>query len=239
MNQFFIPKGFKTGDFVSLPPQEARHLRDVQRRTVGESIQVTDGNVAHYAQITTLSKQEAVVRLLNIVRISDSRSLLTIAPALLKGDAMEWVLEKCVELGVDTIQPFTSRRTIAEKESAHKRQRWEKIVDAAVKQCGTPTRPDLAPTGTFDKILELPADVKILFWEEKGMALRDLRKESVDAPGTRLLALIGPEGGFTSEEAKQALERGFNPVFLGHRILRAETAAIAAASLIQYEWGNL
>ena len=236
MNQFLISSGHQTGDDVTLSTEEAHHLRDVQRRKVNETIQVSDGSRSFYAQIIHITKFEVTIRLMNEIKIIKHGSL-EIAQALLKGDRLEWIFEKCVELGIDTLQPFTSSRTIAE-ESSNKRLRWEKIIDAAVKQCGTPTRPTLKNTLSFEKFLkENTADLKILFWENWGVTLKECFGNQPPSP--KVSVLIGPEGGFSEEEAALAKNHGFVSVFLGHRILRSETAAIVAASLIQYELGNL
>ncbi|QQR79845.1 MAG: 16S rRNA (uracil(1498)-N(3))-methyltransferase [Deltaproteobacteria bacterium] len=179
VNQFFISQGSKSGDTLILTPEESHHLRDVQRHKANETIQVTDGKKSFFAQIMTLTKYEVIIRLMSEVITPEKKGSITLAQALLKGDGIEWVLEKSVELGVDFIQPFTSKRTIVESESPNKRQRWEKIMDAAVKQCGTPTRPILKTTLPFEKVLENSSELKIIFWEEGGISLKDFLKRNL------------------------------------------------------------
>ena len=242
MNQFLIPKNtlLTSGEVIELSPEEAHHLRDVQRRKENETIQVTNGQKSFYAQIVSITKNEVTVRLMNEITINKNGSL-EIAQSLLKGDTIEWVLEKSVELGVDKIQLLTTSRTISE-ESPNKRVRWEKIIDAAVKQCGTPSRPTLASTTSLENFIKNSSQdsqaVKIIFFENGGASLKEVLKNNQNT-APHVTALIGPEGGFSEAEVSLAKAHGFIPVFLGQRILRAETAAIVAASLIQYELGNL
>lgn len=242
MNQFLISENetLKSGDIFTLSPEESHHVRDVRRHLINETIQVTNGQKSFYAQIVSITKHEVTIRLMHEIKITKNGSL-EIAQALLKGDTIEWIFEKCVELGVDQLQPLTTSRTVSQ-ESPNKRTRWEKIIDAAVKQCGTPSRPTLASTTSLENFIKNssqdPQTVKIIFFENGGASLKEVLKDNQNTT-PHVTALIGPEGGFSETEVHLAKTHGFIPVFLGQRILRAETAAIVAASLIQYELGNL
>jgi 16S rRNA (uracil1498-N3)-methyltransferase len=156
---------------------------------------------------------------------------------------MDWVVEKATELGVHSVVPFVSSYTIPkldDKKVARRSERWQKIALSAAKQCGRVHIPEIRAVTAFRDLIEpVSRDaLRLLFWEkecEQGLSeLKDSRT-SVD----EVVVMIGPEGGFSTHEAALALEQGFKAVRLGPRILRAETAAIAALSAVQLLWGDL
>jgi 16S rRNA (uracil1498-N3)-methyltransferase len=127
-----------------------------------------------------------------------------------------------------------------EKRIIARRTRWEKIALSAAKQCGRTRVPEVWPLCSFAELVDQPwpKGVKLFFWEkETTQSLRGVREKHGDL--TAMLLVIGPEGGFSAEEAELARARGFESVQLGRRILRAETAALAALSLVQFLWGDL
>ncbi|HET9915854.1 MAG TPA: RsmE family RNA methyltransferase, partial [Candidatus Binatia bacterium] len=150
---------------------------------------------------------------------------------------------KATELGVGSILPFTSSFTVPKldaKKIASRSERWRKIALSAAKQCGRTQVPEILPLAEFGQMVQ-DADarqLKLLFWEkETARSLRQVHGANPDAPA--ILIVIGPEGGMSSAEAELALARGFYSVHLGRRILRAETAAVTALSLVQFIWGDL
>jgi 16S rRNA (uracil1498-N3)-methyltransferase len=242
MPQFLIPPGGKPGDLISFAPKEARHLRDILRLQKGEKIRVTDGQGRRYlASLRSVSKKEVTVLLEEPLPEEAPRSVLEIGQALLKKDKMEWVIQKAVELGAETLIPFVSSRTVVKlKDKSPALSRWQRIADEAVKQSGRGSRMIVQNRVSFDDLIHETADLKIIFWEEEGEPVREFFRRGVwpYPPAQKILALIGPEGGFSLEEIEQARHAGFAVLSLGQRILRAETAAIVAMSLIQYELGN-
>jgi len=157
---------------------------------------------------------------------------------------MDFMVEKTSELGVDRILPYIAERTVVkvDGEKAHDKVRhWQEIATSAAKQSDRAMPAEIGPLHSFDEMLaRLGKDsaLKILLWEQEGMrSLKDLLRSGSPAPG--VLAMVGPEGGFTEREVKEAGEAGFVRVSLGRRILRAETAAITLVTIIQYEWGDL
>ncbi len=244
MPQFLIPPQKTVGDRVALAPEESHHVRDVYRRTIGQKLDLTDGQGNRFmGEIVSSSPQGVQVHLLEKKDPEISKGILNIGQALLKKDKMEWVVEKCVELGVDALLPFSSSRTIAHLEGDKKMERIQKIVQASTKQCGRSTQMKIqAPMPFKNLIAHTKADLKFIFWEEKGPSLRSFFENKNPSSAQHLpsvLALIGPEGGFAKEEVEEAEKAGFHTISLGHRILRAETAALVATSLIQYELENL
>ncbi len=167
---------------------------------------------------------------------------LVLYQALPEKERFELVLEKSVELGVDRIVPFVSSRSTTQEardSKQRKSHRWPDIVNRAAKQCRRRDIPELGPVMTFDEVLEETAcwDLNVMFYEgQTTLRLRD----ALHRPDISSVALIvGPEGGFPLAETQQAVACGVQPVTLGHRILRTETAAIAGVSLLQFALGAL
>lgn len=244
MPQFLIPAGKKIGDAVALTAEEAHHLSAVLRKQSGDEIRLTDGAGSLFrGKIDSLAKKGGTVTILEKLETKEPVGRILFAQALLKGDKMEFVLQKAAELGVHTFLPFTSSRTVVEwKKGADKIERWRKIAQASSKQCGRSLHMNVEePCALKDLVRRIEAEVKIAFWEESKSTLRDFFAARVRriAPAGSVITLIGPEGGFSKEEADLFLQHGFTALSLGSLVLRAETAAVTAISLIQYELGNI
>lgn len=242
--QFLISSVQKVGDRATLGNEEARHLSVVLRKKVGDEIRLTDGEGSLFqGVIESLSKKSAVVLIKEKLSAPQSFGRLILASALLKGDKIEFVLQKAAELGVSSFRPFVSSRTIPKIDpKKDKTARWQKIAQEASKQCGRAVHMIVEAPVTFEALVNrTEAEVKIIFWEESKESLRrffsgaDLKKSSQPS----VVVLIGPEGGFSREEINLAVRHGFAVMSLGSFVLKADTAAIAAMSLIQYELGNV
>jgi 16S rRNA (uracil1498-N3)-methyltransferase len=167
----------------------------------------------------------------------------TLALGLTKGEKIDFVVEKATELGVQKIIPFTSRYAVPkldERKIAARAERWQKIALSATKQCGRTQAPEILPLCSVRELLARPWPdaLKLFFWEKEAQQSPAQLHEQLPAVAS-VLAAIGPEGGFSVEEAQLARAHGFALVRLGQRILRAETAAVAALSLVQFLWGDL
>jgi len=216
------------------------HLRDVLRIRRGVRVELFDGEGASFvAEVTEMRASTAELSVIGpLERRSESPLALTLAVALVKGAKLDWVVEKATELGVSRILPFSCERAMPERgDFASRLRRWRRIADAAAAQSGRNVTPVVEDVTGFATLFELPARIEraLLFWERAA--------ETVAAQGTttvRTAAVVtGPEGGFTDDEASGAAEAGFTIATLGPRILRAETAAIAAVMLAQHRWGDL
>jgi 16S rRNA (uracil1498-N3)-methyltransferase len=156
---------------------------------------------------------------------------------------MDFVVEKATELGVRRMVPFASIHSVAKLDPAKagkRLARWQRIALNAAKQCGRTRIPEVLPLCEFRDLVsqDWPDTLKLLFWEkEVRQSLRHVRVKRGDAES--VLIAIGPEGGFSAEEAREAEAHGFEMISLGRRILRAETAAVTAVSLAQFLWGDL
>ncbi len=247
--RFFLEDAAEVGDEVCLTAADSRHLSRVLRRKAGSTIQVVSANRLFEAELLAVAPEQPVrVRLLREDAAYGEAGLeLVLLQGLAKGERMEIVLQKAVELGAARIVPVACERSVvrlAGERAAAKQQRWQKIADAAAKQCGRTRLVEVSlPMGLREALQSLPEDCRILMpWEEAdgsgvGCSLRRALREE-PTPGAAAL-IIGPEGGFTPEEAALAESFGARLVTLGKRILRTETAAIAAMAVVMYEWGDL
>lgn len=218
---------------------EAHHLRTVLRLGAGADIELFDGSGGVYqARITHIGK-EIELTITSQTTFAASPPLLAIAQGLLKGKKMDLLVQKANELGVTSFLPFHSDHCVAPSPKDAKLLRWDKILLESCKQCGRPIPLQVAELLSFDSVLARGGkyETKIIFWErETQNRLRDFQ---VVAAAGSILALIGPEGGFSIEEIDRATRAGFTPVSLGRLTLRAETATLAAMSVLQYLGGNL
>jgi 16S rRNA (uracil1498-N3)-methyltransferase len=243
--RFFISKKDIAGVCCSIAGEEFQHLRRVLRLKPGDAVTLLDdGGLEHAAVIRHVSETHAQVEVLRSYQPERESSLkLTLSLALTKGEKTDWVVEKATEMGVQTIIPFVSTHTVPKLDESKKQrrmERWQKIALSAVKQCGRTRVPAILPLTDFYQLLgQAGSDsLKLFFWEqETDRTLRQIHASSPDS--SAIFVVIGPEGGFSSAEAALAIEHGFQSIHLGRRVLRAETAAIAAVALVQFLWGDL
>ncbi|HEX9662285.1 MAG TPA: 16S rRNA (uracil(1498)-N(3))-methyltransferase [Candidatus Binatia bacterium] len=245
MARFYLPKKNLRDNRGLVDGQELAHLRKVLRLVPGDRVTVfDDSGWEHEAVIRQLSAQQGEIEILRSYEAGRESSLqVTFAVALTKGDKMDFVVEKATELGVQTIVPFTSAFSVPkldERKIATRTERWGKIALSAVKQCGRTRVPEIRPLHEFHALVsgEWPVTLK-LFFSEKEQRQSLHQAHAAHSAAQSVLVAVGPEGGFSVHEAELAQAHGFVPVQLGRRVLRAETAALAALSLVQFLWGDL
>jgi 16S rRNA (uracil1498-N3)-methyltransferase len=223
---------------ATLDGPETRHLRDVLRIREGEAIKVFDGKGREFlAVVDSISKHSTSLVLQRETSPSAPESPLdlTLAVALTKGEKFELVIQKAVELGVNKIVPILTKRCDVKPSGNDKRsERWRRIALDASKQTGRARLMEISPTQNLDSLLSSTfPGTKLLFSERGGSALEGI------AFNTCVQTIIGPEGGWEDEELDRARSARFDIVTLGGRILRAETAAIAIAAVLQNRFGDL
>ena len=236
MPKFFIsPADIRDGN-ISLTGEDVRHIRKVLRHRVGDRLTLSDGCGTDYAaDITAISPEE--VRL-KIVRSGKSDSEMSVSVTLFqcipKSGKMDFIAQKCTELGVARIVPVESMYVVGKPDSPQKIARCQKIAAEAAKQCGRGVIPTVeAPISFADAVARFPAfDTVIMPYES---AKEGSVKKALSAPGRSIAILIGPEGGFSAEEVALARAHGAAIVTLGKRILRTETAGCAVLAMILYE----
>jgi 16S rRNA (uracil1498-N3)-methyltransferase len=228
MSQRFFVAPPITGERAELSGDEARHLASVMRARLGDEVIAFDGSGAEFrARVTEIRKQS--VELLILERHEISRELpyeLTLAVALPKGERQKWLVEKATELGVARIVPLATGRGVAQPTDAAI-DRLRRTVIEASKQCGRNRLLEITSSASASEFFAIaPADAMRLVADPSGQpqsSLHQSRKKN-------LIAVIGPEGGFTPEELHAARAAGWNLISLGSRTLRVETAAIALAA---------
>lgn len=241
VRRFFVEGLDKGLTSVKVSGDEFIHLKRVLRLSKGSEVTVFDGKGLELdGTIESVEGGYALVKVTGAREgFRESRIEITLIQGLLKGDKPEFVVQKATELGVDTISFFTSERTVPLPDKGlAKGLRWRKAAVEAAKQCGRPVVPDIKPPAPLkDALSSIDCDLRLMLWE--GGSARSI-KELLSGSASRTVALlVGPEGGFSEEEVRLALQQGFSPVGLGPRILRAETAAVSAVSIIQFALGDL
>jgi 16S rRNA (uracil1498-N3)-methyltransferase len=238
---FAPPSAFNFGKrTVMLTADEARHLREVLRLKPGDEVSVFDGEGKEFrARVAQARREFAELELQDEIATARPESPLqiTLAVALLKGEKFDLVVQKATELGVVKIVPLITRYAdikLRDEGDASKRvTRWQRIALEAAKQCGrglVPQVSDAKPLGSvLNSVVKSPC---LLFSEKGGEGLPQIETDEVSA-------IIGSEGGWSDEELEQARAAGAQLVTLGGRIMRAETAAITAAALLQHRFGDL
>ncbi len=244
MHRFYLPPQQLHSEYLTLPDTLAHQVRNVLRMRTGERITLFDGEGMEYDAELTDIRRDAVTARLGDPRpcLGEPTLHLTLFHSLLKKDRFEWALEKGTELGVSHFVPMHTARVIAEGASETKRTRWQRVVIEAAELARRGILPPIDAVHTLAQALgRLKAfDLAIFAWEEaSGYSLRDAVRDHRATRGDalpRVALFIGAEGGFTPEEAEAARAAGCRVVTLGARVMRAETAALAAASALLYEW---
>ncbi|HFC6009959.1 TPA: 16S rRNA (uracil(1498)-N(3))-methyltransferase [Neisseria meningitidis] len=239
MPRFHLPENLSVGQTVALPDNIVRHL-NVLRVRPNENITLFDGKgKAHAARLTVLEKRRAEAEILHEDTTDNESPLnITLIQSISLGDRMDFTLQKSVELGITAIQPIISERCIVrlDGERAAKRlARWQEIVISACEQSGRNTVPPVLPIIGYRKALDkMPSEsTKLIMSINCACKLADIRH-----PSGAIVFMVGPEGGWTEQEEQQAFEAGFQAVTLGKRILRTETAPLAALAAMQTLWGD-
>jgi 16S rRNA (uracil1498-N3)-methyltransferase len=244
MRRFYAPPENFQADKIRLDFEETRHLRDVLRLRAGENINVFDGAGREFSCVVAeIGRRETILQIAGEVTpgAPESSLNLTLAVALLKGEKFDLVLQKATELGVKRFVPLETRRADVKlkdaKEIEKKLERWRKISIEAAKQCGRARLMRIENAQDFRQFIEASTDSNrenlVLFSERGGESFSNIKAEK------KLIAVVGSEGGWDDSEIEAARAGGFQIVTLGGRILRAETAAISIAAIMQNRFGDL
>ena len=237
MRRFYAAAESFDGQKIFLSVEETKHLRDVLRLKENESVRVFDGGGREFAcEIERIEKKQTILKILEeAAPIAPESALdLTLAVALLKGEKFDWVVQKAVELGVTKLVPLNTKRADGRLKETEKRlTRWRKIALEAAKQSGRARLMPIEPPVDFEKFIAGEKDMAILFAERGGDSF-----SAVEATG-KITAVVGAEGGWEISEIEAARENGFQIITFGSRILRAETAAVSVAAVLQYRFGDL
>jgi 16S rRNA (uracil1498-N3)-methyltransferase len=242
LRRLFVPPDAFRGDELELDGERLRHARTVLRLRPGDEFAVTDGAGAEFrVAIERLGRTAGSARVLGRSSPQRESPLRTVlAQAVPRGDRFAFVLEKAVELGVSVVAPVLSGRTVPSGAGGGQAGlRWRRILEGALAQSGRTRLPELREPVSWPQFVtddDLPA-LRLLLWEKAQTGLQAVLQRQ-DAPAAALVA-VGPEGGWSADEAQLALQAGFIAVRLGPRTLRTDTAGLAALAVLQYRWGDL
>lgn len=230
MQQIFIQQKTHVGSVIEPDPQQRHHLQRVLRMKERETLRVIDAEGAVFCGVLDGVGQIQITELLD-----EDRELpvtLTLVAGLIKGERWDWLLQKCTELGVSRIVPFQSSRTVVKLEQdkvEKKLERWQKIVQEASQQCKRTQRPQVCSPIELADAGAWRSEQNFVAYEDEalhgGLLSAQLEK------GRSVTLVIGPEGGFSPAEIERLQAQGYRCCSLGKRILRAETAAVAAVCL--------
>lgn len=243
LSRIYFPGEIPPHGSCLLAPAQAHHVARVLRLQAGDAITLFDGRGIEYAAVIARIAKSGITLNVGEPRRIDRESPLavTLAQAISSGERMDYTVQKAVELGVAGIQPLESARSVVRLDGIRARKRlahWQAVVIAACEQCGRNRVPEIAPVMALRDWLGLavrrPAsETRMLLAPQAGITLRE-----VPRPRAGVTVLAGPEGGFTTEEQHDATRAGFVAVRMGPRVLRTETAAVAALAAMQALWGD-
>jgi len=245
--RFYHQESISVGETVVLDHGNSHHAAQVLRLKTGDQVTLFNGAGGEFSgKFTQIRKSQCQVQISCFHNIERESSLsIQLAQAVCANEKMDWIIQKAVELGVTQIQPLLTQRSVVRLsgERAEKRQQhWKRVIISACEQCGRNTVPQLLPLLTLTGWLEQkikkpkPSDSHDLILSPDA----SLRLAQLPAPrdGECTTILVGPEGGFTTEESEAADLAKFLAIQLGKRILRTETAALAAIAAMQSHWGD-
>lgn len=235
--RFFIEGRHESGDAVALTGTDAHKIVSVLRMRAGDSIEVIDSAAQRFDATLEIDGRAVSARLGEcVVSNPDALPQITVAQGVPKGAKMDFVVEKLTELGAACIIPLQSERTIVTDVSENKIERWKRLAKTAAQQCGRADIPRIEPPTTFaDLCTRFSEYDAVLFpWELADREPLRERLPAMIAQSERILVVIGPEGGFSHDEAEAAKSAGAQLISLGTRILRTETAGLALLAVLNY-----
>ena len=239
-----VPGPLASGATITLPPQAGAHVARVLRLVVGDELTLFDGRGGEWQARITGVRGKAVEATVGAHLAVERESPLqvTLLQALARGEKMDWVLQKATELGVARIVPVATERSVVQLDGERADRRiahWQGVVAAACEQCGRNRLPEILPPARLEAACAAStATLKLLLAPGATASLAAVAASATRA-ANGLALLIGPEGGLADAEQAVAMRAGFQPVSFGPRVLRTETASIAALGLLQGLAGDL
>jgi 16S rRNA (uracil1498-N3)-methyltransferase len=240
VQRVFVEREWIDGDRILLPERERHYLAGVLRLRAGDSFQAILDGEAEMNAVLEQASPRCVARIVGREKVTEERGpSITLLQAVLKAPRMSWLVQKATELGVSLLVGVVTERTVPRRGGAQERaSRWRTIAREAAEQCGATRLPRVEGALPYRQALAgcEGQDLRLLLWEGKAPHLRDALARASNVE--RVCLAVGPEGGFTTGEVEAARAAGFIPVSLGSRILRSETAAIAALAILRFALGG-
>lgn len=240
-NRFYHSENLELKLVVELGAQTHIHATKVLRLKVGDQFALFNGDGFDYVvKVIEISKHKTSVEIINKYEVNHESPLkITLAQGIAAGDKMDWVIQKTVELGIESIQPLFTERSIVklDRERADKKlEHWRTVAISACEQTGRAIIPEILSPLTLSQWLSAQQkknNLKLILTPSKAQNINQLEK-----PSSSIDFMVGPEGGFSDKEMALALNSAFIPINFGQRILRTETASIVALSIMQNLWGD-
>lgn len=244
MNRFFVDKDQIIKDRIEIRGKDVKHIKDVLRLRKKDRIEVLSEGRIYISEIMDLNSDKVSVFILDSFMGENEPPIdLLLFQGLAKGEKMDFIIQKCTEIGVKEIYPLITSRTVVKikdvKKEQKKVERWRVVAEEAAKQSKRDIIPRIHNIIDFKRMVDILKDeenIIIPYEMEREFTLKDALKE---AKGNRVSIIIGPEGGFDEKEIELIKGIGGKPVTLGPRILRTETAGILTLSIVLYELGDL
>jgi len=238
ISRLYTPDTLNKGQQIELQTENAHYVRTVLRLVKDQQITLFNGLGGEFLCLITEVSRKRVVVLIGEEsrRTVESPLKVTIGMGISRGDRMDWAVQKAVELGVNHITPLITERCVVKFKADKKQQRlqhWKNIAQHATEQSGRTVLPIFNEITTIDDWIKSQNDLKLFLDPYAEQSLADLQPDNL-----AVTLLTGPEGGFSDQERELAIDAGFIPVRLGARVLRTETAALAALSAVQMLWGD-
>ena len=241
MQHFFADRSWVQGDKIRLEGSDVNHMKNVLRMKEGEEVQVSDGTGnAYLCQIEGYEGDQAVLKIREKTeKDTELPSKIWLFQGLPKGDKMELIIQKAVELGAYSVVPVETKRCVVkldEKKAAKKTARWQQIAESAAKQSKRMLIPEVKKAMSWKEAIAFAKELDVLLIPyELAKGMKETREIlAAIEPGQSVGIFIGPEGGFEEEEVQAAMEAGAKPVTLGKRILRTETAGMTMLSILMF-----
>jgi 16S rRNA (uracil1498-N3)-methyltransferase len=239
LTRVYVDEDLRTGQHLAVEGNAGNHIARVLRLRAGDPLTLFNGRGGDYGgTIEEIRRDSVFITVLEHRDMERESPLqLTLAQGISRGERMDWVVQKATELGVARIAPIFTERSVVhldDRQAAKKVQHWRSIAIAACEQCGRNRVPEIAAPVDLFAFLEGARGTRLLLSPGANLRIADI--PGLDAGAT---VLIGPEGGLADVEQETAVKAGFTPVRLGPRVLRTETAAVCALTLLQQTFGDL
>lgn len=241
MYQFFVEDEQVTEDGVLITGSDVNHIRNVLRMKPGEKVRISTRTGANYlCSITQVEEMSVTAQIVETMAGTELPNRIVLFQGLPKADKMELIIQKAVELGAAEVVPVSMKNCVVKldaKKAENKVKRWQQIAESAAKQSKRSLIPAVHEVLSYREAVAYAAecDVRLVPYEnEQGMAGTKATIEAI-GPGESIAVFIGPEGGFDESEIAMARDAGMKTISLGNRILRTETAGLAALSILMYQ----
>ena len=245
MQHFFVTPDQVKNERIYIQGSDVNHIKNVLRMKIGEELQISDGNNQKYLCSIEEMTSEEVCLVIKEVQEADNElpSKIYLFQGLPKSDKMELIVQKAVELGVYEIIPVATKRAVVkldDKKASKKVERWNSIAESGAKQSGRNRIPEVKNVLNFKEAIRYAKELDVVLIPYELAEGMQETKNIISAiqPGQSIGIFIGPEGGFETEEVECAMEQGIQPITLGKRILRTETAGLTTLSILMYHLEN-